>query len=86
MNKVQAEIKDILEDYFYNKTKDFLFNDYEEEERKADVNDIGASCIEDVLQSIKWYTNELDDYLDNYELHRMEDLKEYEYKIKHRQY
>ena len=84
MNDIQAEVKDLLEDYFYNKTKDFIFNYFEEDDCKAKVNDIGASCIEDVLQSIKYFTNELDDYLDNYELHRLEDLKEYE--IKHRKH
>lgn len=83
MRTIETDLQDILDNYFYNKTKDFIFNEFEEDLKRQEVNEIAEDCIEDVLQSFKYFDDKLDDFLEEYELHRKENLKEYEYKIKH---
>lgn len=86
LRTIEMDLQNLLDDYFYNKTKDFGFNDFEEDLKRQQVNEIAEDCIEDVLQSFKYFDDKLDDFLNEYELHREENLKIYEYEIKHSKY
>lgn len=83
LKTIETDLQNILDDYFYTKTKDFVFNEFEEDLKTKEMQDIIEDCIEDIRQSFNYFDKKLDDFLEDYELHRMEDLKEYEYKIEH---
>ena len=86
LRPVEKDIKDTIEDFFYEKTKDFVFNYYEDDERQKDVSNIVCDCIEEILDSFRYYDEKLDEFLEDYEFHREENLKEYEWQIKNREY
>ena len=83
MLNAQKEVKDIIEDYFYEKTKDFVFNYYEEDYKRRELQDLVNDCVEEVFDNIRYYTKEVDEFLENYEFYREENMKEYEYNIKY---
>lgn len=86
LKQIERDLKDLIEDYFYEKTKDFVFNYYEEDIKRDELNDKVADCVDEILYEFNWAEKEIDEFLENYEFYRLEDLKEYEYKIKHREY
>lgn len=86
LRTIETDLQDLLDDYFYNKTKDFAFNYYEEDLKQKEMQDIIEDCIEDIRQSFNYFDKKLDDFLQDYEFNRLEDLKEYEYNIKHSKY
>lgn len=86
LKKIELDLKDTIENYFYEKTKDFVFNYYDEDEKKYELNEMVKDCIDEVLYELNYAEKKIDNFLENYEMYRMEDLKEYEYKIKHREY
>ena len=86
IDKTKANIKSEIEDLFYEKTKDFVFNYYEEDEKRAELNDKINDCISAVFDELNYSIKTIDEFLENYEFYRLEDLKEYEYNIKHSKY
>lgn len=86
LKPIEDDLKNSIEDYFYNKTKDFAFNYFDENIKRAELDEMIDDCINEILTDFKYAENDIDEFLENYELYRQEDLKEYEYKIKHNEY
>lgn len=86
IEKAKLNIKSEIEDLFYEKTKDFVFNYYEEDEKRAELNDKINDCINEIFDELNWANKKIDEFLEDYEMYRRENLKEYEYNIKHRKY
>ena len=86
LKPVERDLKDLIEDYFYKKTKDFVFNEYEEDEMKKELEDKVENCIEELIAELRYTENQIDGFLEDYEFYREENMREYEFRIKNREY